>query len=222
MWNVRFTWTQQTINLSLILFLACLDLLTHENKGGLFRTGSVLCSLEKQTISVKTTIFNAVQDFTEATIMPEATKTPGLKWLWFMRLSLTLWAYMCSSTDTTAWELSSSQNKQLGCANDDIKCDWEGISHYVHPKLVIIHIFVCLSELLFWNQGRLWLCFSRRLWSDSKETYYATGSKYYTKDVTPWPSWLLFLVVYTFISSSHHCSALNLFAFGLFFLFLQN
>lgn len=34
-----------------------------------------------QTISVKMTNFNAVQDFTEATLMPEATKSPGLKWL---------------------------------------------------------------------------------------------------------------------------------------------
>lgn len=36
---------------------------------------------KKQTISVKTTNFNAVQDLTEATVMPEATKTPGIKWL---------------------------------------------------------------------------------------------------------------------------------------------
>lgn len=58
-WNFHFTWTRQTIHLSLILFLTRLDLLTHENKDGLLRTGSVFSSLKKQTIRVKTTNLNA-------------------------------------------------------------------------------------------------------------------------------------------------------------------
>lgn len=152
-WNFRFTWTRQTINLSLILFLTPLDLLTNENKDRLFRTGSVF------SISVKTT---------EATLMPEATKTPGLKWLWFIRLSLTLWAYMCSRTDTAAWELSSSQNVLMMILSVTERVT---LIPFTLKWSSSTSLSVCLNFCSgFWSNFDL--CSSKGLWSDSKETYY--------------------------------------------------